>query len=53
MKIVIDIPKCYYEILKKKTDETANEPKIKLTFMGTLCEAVGKGTPLNDKETEE
>ncbi len=48
MKIVIDIPECYYDILKKKTAKTANEPKTKLTFMGTLCEAVGKGTPLTE-----
>lgn len=50
MKIVIDIPKCYYEILKKRNNETVSEQRTKKTCMGVIFEAVAKGTPLNDEE---
>lgn len=50
MKIVIDIPECYYEILKKKNDKTVSKQRIRKTFIGVICEAVAKGKPLNNKE---
>ena len=51
MKLIIDIPEVYYEVLSK-TEEIISSQRSGKTLMSVIYSAVGNGTPLDDVKAE-